>query len=122
MGTGDIQNWTPVPGPRSPMMFIGIDIMMSCHHAVPMKRTQIQLDPETYAAVRREAYESGRSFSAVVRETLASAFGVAPAPTRSLADFRFVGAGRSRAPQGAPVSEAHDAALADAFAGRRRRR
>jgi hypothetical protein len=87
-----------------------------------MKRTQIQLDPDTYAAVRHEAYESGRSISAVVRETLASAFGVQPSSARTLADFRFIGAGRRRAPKGGPVSVAHDAALVDAFSGRGRRR
>lgn len=114
----------PPPAPNSAcrVRMPGLDSMAACHHAVTMKRTQIQLDPDTYAAVRREAYETGRSISAVVRETLASAFDIKTLPARTLADFRFVGAGRARAPRGAPASEAHDEALADAFAGRRRRR
>ena len=35
-----------------------------------MRRTQVQLDPETYAAVRQCAFDSRRSISAVVRDTL----------------------------------------------------
>ena len=42
-----------------------------------MKRTQIQLDDATYAAVRRKAFEQGRSMASVVRETLAEALGTA---------------------------------------------
>ena len=35
-----------------------------------MKRTQIQLDDATYEAVRRRAFDEGRSMASVVREDL----------------------------------------------------
>ena len=87
-----------------------------------MKRTQIQLDEQTYAAVRHRAFELRRSMSAVVRETLAEALNVSRAPATQIDDLTFVGAGRSRQPRGRPVSERHDRALAEAFAGRGTRR
>lgn len=87
-----------------------------------MKRTQIQLDDATHAAVRQLAFDGRRSMSAVIRETLASALKVGRAPAATIEDFHFVGAGRSRRTPGRPVSERHDAALADAFAGPRGRR
>ena len=88
-----------------------------------MKRTQVQLDDRTYEALRRCAYEQGRSMSAVVRETLAEALGTArPRQKRlRLKDFRFVWAGRSRQGKLAPVSERHDEALAEAIEKRWRR-
>ena len=86
-----------------------------------MKRTQIQLDDATHAAVRQRAFEGRRSMSAVIRETLASALKVGRAPAATIEAFHFVGAGRSRQRRGRPVSERHDAALADAFAGSRGR-
>jgi hypothetical protein len=88
-----------------------------------MQRTQVQLDAETYAAVRQRAFDTRRSISAVVRDTLAAAFNVRPAQAAAIGDFRFVGAGRSSQRPGRPVSTYHDDALADAYAsGRRRRR
>jgi hypothetical protein len=88
-----------------------------------VKRTLIQLDERTYRELRRRAYQRNRSTSAVVRETLAEAFGLsAPAPRRSIADFRSVAAGRSRQGRLAPVSDRHDEALAEALATRARRR
>ncbi len=87
-----------------------------------MKRTQIQLDDATYDKLRRKAFEEGRSMSAVVRETLAESLGTsAPAKGRMIGDFGFVGAGRARPDRDRPISEAHDKALADAFAKRFRR-
>lgn len=87
-----------------------------------MKRTQIQLDDATYEAVRRRAYERGRSMASVVRETLSEAFGTAsPAqePTRTIEDFTFVGMGvDSRLPEDVPVSVDHDKWLAEAIASR----
>jgi hypothetical protein len=61
--------------------------------------------------------------AAVVRETLAEALHVTRRPAPTLRDFGFVAAGRSSRPQppAGPVSERHDAALADAFGPRRRR-
>ena len=81
-----------------------------------MKRTQIQLDDETYAALRRRAYEEGRSMSALVRETLSQAFGAQGTRGKAdVGDFGFVGVGRSRVRSDHPVSEHHDEALAAAF-------
>jgi len=84
---------------------------------IHMKRTQISLDDDTYARLRRRAYEEGRSMSAIVRETLARAFGdpddLRP---RTIRDFAFVGIGRTKPERGA-VSERHDDALADAYRG-----
>jgi plasmid stability protein len=81
-----------------------------------MKRTQIQLDERTYAALRRRAYERGCSISALARELLTEALGTRPAKKRlSLKDFSFVGAGRSEQGELAPVSERHDEALAQAL-------
>ena len=79
-----------------------------------MHRTQIRLDAETYAAVRQRAFDTRRSISAVVRDTLASALNVRPAQAGTIGDFRFVGAGRSSQRPGRPVSAHHDDALADA--------
>ena len=87
-----------------------------------VKRTQIQLDDETYEALRQRAHEERRSISALIREALTKS----PAPGRRrlmrLQDFRFVGSGRSRRVPWRPVSEQHDAALAEAFVGARKRR
>ncbi len=80
-----------------------------------MKRTQIQLDDETYAAVKRLAYESGRSFSSVVRERLARSFGGHRKRRTSARQFPFVGAGRSDQRDLSPVSERHDEAIARAL-------
>jgi hypothetical protein len=67
-----------------------------------MKRTQIQLDEETYSIVKRLAYERGRSFSS--------------------RQFPFVGAGRSVQHGRSPVSERHDEALAEALLEKKGRR
>ena len=82
-----------------------------------MRRTLIQFDEETYRRLRREAFGHERSVSSLVRELVAD--GLAGArrrerPTR-ISQFASVGAGRSRQGRLAPVSENHDAALADAF-------
>jgi predicted transcriptional regulator len=88
-----------------------------------MKRTQIQLGEETYSAVKRLAYESGRSFSSVIRETLDRSLGVSAGKRRtSSRQFAFVGAGRSVQHGRAPVSERHDEALAEALLEKKRRR
>lgn len=87
-----------------------------------MRRTQIQLDEQTYAALKRRAYARGCSVSALVRELLAEALGTRPARRRlTLKDLSFVGAGRSEQGAAAPVSERHDEALAEALARRARR-
>lgn len=85
-----------------------------------MRRTQIQLDDATYEAVRRRAFEQGRSMAAVVREALSEAFG-APAskPFRTIDDFTFVGMGTDpNPPPDVPVSVDHDRWYAEAVASR----
>ena len=77
-----------------------------------MKRTQIQLDEKTHAAVRRAAYEQGRSMASVIRETLAEAFGTRAARGRKRWKLTFVGIGRGGVAPGGPVSERHDEAIA----------
>lgn len=80
-----------------------------------MKRTQIQLEEQTYETLRHQAYERGCSISALVRDMLAHSLG-APSPRRRLTvkQFTFIGGGRSQQAKRAPVSERHDEALADA--------
>lgn len=81
-----------------------------------MKRTQIQIDEETHAALRRAAYEQGCSLSSLVRENLSKTYrrgrkGVPPQRTK----FSFVGTARSRGGKRVPVSERHDEALEEAL-------
>lgn len=87
-----------------------------------MRRTQIQLDDATYEAVRRLAYERGRSMASVVRETLSEALGTAgpgQEPQRTIEDFTFVGMGvDSHPPEDVPVSVDHDKWFAEAIASR----
>lgn len=81
-----------------------------------MKRTQIQLDDETYAAVRRKAYEEQRSISSVVRDALREKLGTRKGKKRlTLESFPFIGAGNTRQGTRTPVSERHDEALAEAL-------
>ena len=88
-----------------------------------MKRTQIQLDEETYSLVKRLAYEGGRSFSSVVREMLARSLGGSSGKRRaSSRQFSFVGAGRSVQRGRRPVSEWHDEALVEALLAKKSRR
>ena len=87
-----------------------------------MKRTQIQLEDHVYEDLRQRAHKERRSISALVREALTAR----PASRRSrqvrVQDFGFVGSGRSRQVPGRPVSEHHDAALAEAVSASRRSR
>ncbi len=87
-----------------------------------MRRTQIQLDEETYETLRRRAFEKGCSISSMVRDLLAQSLR-ARKPKRKLAikDFTFIAAGRSRQGRLSPVSERHDEALAEALVEKRRR-
>jgi hypothetical protein len=89
-----------------------------------MRRTQIQLDEETHAALRRLAYERGTSLASVIRDALDDSLGKRPGkrkrPPRKVDDFPFVGAGRSNQKRLAPVSERHDEALADALSKKTR--
>ena len=85
-----------------------------------MKRTQIQLDDATYEAVRRRAFEQGRSMASVVRETLSEAFGTSEAGRRRrIEDFTFVGMASDPAPPpDGSAAENHDRWYAEAVANR----
>ncbi len=87
-----------------------------------MVRAQIQLDERTYEALRRRAFEKGKSMSAVAREELAKALGVLRSSKRySVKDFSWIGAGSSRkGPHN--IAENHDEEYASAIEGHRRRR
>ena len=87
-----------------------------------MRRTQIQLDEDTYTAIRERAFATRRSIAGVIRDTLASAMQMGKTRPAAIEDFQFVAAGRSRQRPGRPVSERHDAALAEALAASRGRR
>ncbi len=82
-----------------------------------MKRTQIQLDEATYDALRRRAFDEGRSISAVARSILAEALGSSRPgadPPLRIEDFTFIASGRSRRNSKArPTSVHHDEALAE---------
>lgn len=86
-----------------------------------MKRTQIQLDEGTHAALRRLAYEQGTSMASIIRDTLARSLGTkASRRPKSLRQYPFVGSGRSDPKALAPVSERHDEALAEGLAQKKR--
>lgn len=84
-----------------------------------MRRTQIQLDDETHAALKRIAYEKGASMASVVRDTLSRALGTGR--RRKKPKLSFVGIGRSRQGRLEPVSERHDEAFVEAIEERIRR-
>ena len=86
-----------------------------------MKRTQIQLDDATYEAVRRRAFDEGRSMASIVREALARTFGTVPPEARkTIEDFAFVGFGSDpNPPEDVPVSVDHDRWYAQAVRSRR---
>jgi hypothetical protein len=87
-----------------------------------MKRTQIQLDEQTHAALRRLAYERGASMASIIRDTLARSLGTkASTRPKRLRQYPFVGSGRSDQKTLAPVSERHDEALAEALSHKTRR-
>ncbi|HEV8130836.1 MAG TPA: ribbon-helix-helix protein, CopG family [Acidobacteriota bacterium] len=86
-----------------------------------MKRTQIQLDEETYAALRRQAYKTDRSMSSLIREVLAKTLRPSKKRRRTLKQFSFVAIGRSRQGELAPVSDHHDEALLEAWERSRKR-
>jgi len=85
-----------------------------------MKRTQIQLDDSTYEALRRRAREQQKSIPAVAREILAGVLKGRKKEHYTLADFSFVGSGRSaKTPQ--DVSARHDEVLAEIWSGRQKK-
>jgi plasmid stability protein len=75
-----------------------------------MVKTQLQLDDETYDALRGAAHKQRKSMSAVAREILRS-YLVAEKPT-SMKALTFLGAGASGR---SDISVRHDEALAEDF-------
>ena len=82
-----------------------------------MKRMQIQLDEPTYRTLRARAFEREVSVSALIRELLRAALELTPAPRKRLENFGFVASGASVENALEPISERHDEALAEDFAG-----
>jgi predicted transcriptional regulator len=84
-----------------------------------MRRLLVQLDEETYSRLKKQANKEKRSMASIVRESLVEKS--EPRRKLSIKDFKFVGAGSSEQGDLAPVSENHDAALADAIMSRWRK-
>ena len=79
-----------------------------------MKRTLIQFDDETYVKLRQQAFEQGKSISALTRELVDKGLGARKRKKiAQVDDFSFVGSGKSKQGAQAPVSEKHDLALAE---------
>ena len=80
-----------------------------------MVRTQIQLDQETWEALRYEAFKAKRSLSAIIRDTLKNRTAkVKNTRVVSIKKFSFVGSGKSSNKK-VNVSEDHDQALVKTF-------
>jgi plasmid stability protein len=78
-----------------------------------MTRTQLQLDDDTYEALRVRAHRERRSMSAVAREVLREGLSVAEPGSASVRSaFTFVGSGASGR---SDISVRHDEALAEDF-------
>ena len=82
-----------------------------------MRRTQIQLDEKTYALAKQRAFAESKSLAAVVREALAHYLTASSGSPVGPESFSFIGSGRSRSDSPVPLSERHDEALAEDFAG-----
>jgi len=80
---------------------------------IRMKRTQIQLDEQTYRRLRDDAHAQHTSIAALVREALRDRLRL-QAKKRRLQDFSFIGSGRSEQGDLEPISERHDEALTEA--------
>ncbi len=76
-----------------------------------MKRTQLQLDEDTYQLLRTKAFEQGITVAAVIRKILHQFVRVPKRPTTRLKDFTFIGSGSSDPSNLDPISERHDEAL-----------
>ena len=75
-----------------------------------MKRTQLQLDEDTYQLLRTKAFEQGITMAAMIREILHQ-FVSAPNKPTPLKDFTFIGSGSAAPSNLHPISERHDEAL-----------
>jgi len=79
---------------------------------IRVKRTQIQLDEQTYRRLRDDAHAQHTSIAALVREALRDRLSV-HTKKRRLQDFSFIGSGRSQQGDLQPISERHDEALTE---------
>ena len=71
------------------------------------------MDEDTFERVRREAFESGKSMAALIRDLLKERFGTKPKPKyRSIEDFTFIGIGKGGPPD---LAEKHDEYLAEDY-------
>ena len=78
-----------------------------------MTRTQLQLDNDTYQALRLRAYTERKSLSAVAREALRKGLGLGEsAQSLAEAQLTFVGSGASGRKD---ISVRHDDALEEDF-------
>lgn len=77
-----------------------------------MTRTQLQLDDDTYEALRLRAYQERKSLSAVARGILRSGLGLAEGALEQKPNFTFIGSGRSGR---GDISVRHDEALSEDF-------
>ncbi len=77
-----------------------------------MTRTQLQLDDDTYEALRIKAHEEHKSMSAVVREILRDNLGLEKQTDITTAAFSFISSGASGRSE---ISVRHDEALAEDF-------
>ena len=79
-----------------------------------MRRTLVQFDEDTYEKLRQRAFENKQSMASIVRELVSKGLDAGKRKKyRTLQDFSFVGSGASKQGRLAPVSERHDAALAE---------
>ncbi len=81
-----------------------------------MKRTQLQLDDDTYQKLRGKAFQEGVSMARIIREAVAEYLTEAPKQHTPIERYSFVGSGRSTGSNSRPISERHDDALAEDFA------
>ena len=78
-----------------------------------MTRTQLQIDDDTYEALRLRAYKERKSMSAVVRELLREGLGLEKR-SDNLRGVRFSFISSARSGRG-DISVRHDEALAEDF-------
>lgn len=78
-----------------------------------MKRTQIQLDEQTFERIRERAFRERASIAQVIRRALIQHISEGPAKRGGIT-FSFVGSGRSRRKGSGRIAERHDDELADA--------
>lgn len=78
-----------------------------------MTRTQLQLDDDTYDALRLRAYQERKSMSALVREMLREGLGLTESRKENTpATFSFISSGASGR---GDISVRHDEALGEDF-------